>query len=941
MEGRSPSYESYLQHGDALNPRAGETAKIFKRRSSNVILQKSIQLLDEAVSPYVNRASRTPRTFRNAPFSPIRHDSKSEPDASLFYFTPAKKPAPVQSPDFDNSSVRGGSLLHVSSRVTFPVDEATSEQDLTELNTKTVAFIAEDDPGKKASEGLYSAFKESLKDHPTPQQIFELLTDYESHCSKNLLKIQHLSRGVTRNQPKYVLLTMNTHEVLQHEKNTWKLVNSLYKDRLDTEAREDNLGLDDEDDDLQLSTKTSVWALSEKNIANHLFEKESLVRQSQLVIDWLETCTLENIDTFTKNAKFFMDQPVAWENTLHNLQKSKQDHRLGSGRFITEMDPDAPHRQGKPLDDLDQEDETFFIEHLFICLRAGQLEKAQELCHRFGQPWRAATLEGWRLLHDPNYYGTSLKSDVALVEGNPYRDVWKRVCWQMASEGDMNRHERAVYATLSGNLHGLLPVCSTWMDYVWAYFKVMVDVRVEQEIRLHFRTPRNLDSLPEKFTEALLEPQDIFNEISARIEENIRIQSEISYHVIQKCIILGDISGLIEVMYRLLQKDREPVSGHLLRFMAHIVLFLKTIGKDCKEELCEAILKAYVEELIRNKHTSLVAHYVAELNPTDQVQLYAAFLEEIEAQEERQQCLRWAEEEGLNIALITKSVVERIRLRESASVYPVTSLAVDLTITEEDKAKIDAIEWLVFDQAHRPEAIKQANAMMRTFIAVKKHAAARQVFEKLPSDTIDIIYRLWHMKTGSNDLPADDSNAIREYMCMKAYLDAVESFNDWFSLYHQGQPLKPNGLEGGSFTDRVAFEHKMKQYQQEYDRWMHNLQVQTRTTRDRIYNVLLFTDGGWLVDAFENLDPDQSRLDQMSRLRKLHLPALCLNLHSVLHSSHFYAEAVQIADVLASEQYQLYKEFDKESLKHILIQITKSSLALLDENKDPLGYEVV
>lgn len=35
---------------------------------------------------------------------------------------------------------------------------------------------------------------------------------------------------------------------------------------------------------------------------------------------------------------------------------------------------------------------------------------------------------------------------------------------------------------------------------------------------------------------------------------------------------------------------------------------------------------------------------------------------------------------------------------------------------QEDKAKIDAIQWLVFDEAHRPEAVRQANAIMRTFI---------------------------------------------------------------------------------------------------------------------------------------------------------------------------------------------------------------------------------
>ena len=43
------------------------------------------------------------------------------------------------------------------------------------------------------------------------------------------------------------------------------------------------------------------------------------------------------------------------------------------------------------------------MRHLFACIRAGQLTEAQELCVKCGQAWRAATLEGWKLYHDPNY----------------------------------------------------------------------------------------------------------------------------------------------------------------------------------------------------------------------------------------------------------------------------------------------------------------------------------------------------------------------------------------------------------------------------------------------------------------------------------------------------------------------------------------------------------
>ena len=64
--------------------------------------------------------------------------------------------------------------------------------------------------------------------------------------------------------------------------------------------------------------------------------------------------------------------------------------------------------------------------------------KAQKLCAKVGQPWRAATLEGWRLYHDPNHCSGADNVDsgqqVMPVQGNPNRDVWKTVVWKMAED---------------------------------------------------------------------------------------------------------------------------------------------------------------------------------------------------------------------------------------------------------------------------------------------------------------------------------------------------------------------------------------------------------------------------------------------------------------------------------------------------------------------------
>ena len=48
----------------------------------------------------------------------------------------------------------------------------------------------------------------------------------------------------------------------------------------------------------------------------------------------------------------------------------------------------------------------------------------------------------------------------------------------------------------------LLPVCDTWEDTVWAYFRVMVDSLVEQEIRTSVVNLDETEELPREYLEA-------------------------------------------------------------------------------------------------------------------------------------------------------------------------------------------------------------------------------------------------------------------------------------------------------------------------------------------------------------------------------------------------------------------------------------------------------
>ena len=87
-----------------------------------------------------------------------------------------------------------------------------------------------------------------------------------------------------------------------------------------------------------------------------------------------------------------------------------------------------------------------------------------------------------------------------------------------------------------------------------------------------------------------------------------------------------------------------------------------------------------------------------------------------------------------------------------------------------------------------------------------------------------------------------------------------------------------------------------------------------QTTTERLYNILLFPDGGWMADrpspppcpAVDGAGEPQ-RQRELAQLRRLYVPQTVCVLHTVLTESGRLQEAARLADLVAGDQYQLYK----------------------------------
>lgn len=79
------------------------------------------------------------------------------------------------------------------------------------------------------------------------------------------------------------------------------------------------------------------------------------------------------------------------------------------------------------------------------------------------------------------------------------RDVWKICAWRMSEDYRMPVYTRATQGALCGNLEALLPVCQKWEDVLWAHLRVLVDIRVETEVRSQLGFNQEYAEMPEKY----------------------------------------------------------------------------------------------------------------------------------------------------------------------------------------------------------------------------------------------------------------------------------------------------------------------------------------------------------------------------------------------------------------------------------------------------------
>jgi nuclear pore complex protein Nup107 len=737
-------------------------------------------------------------------------------------------------------------------------------------------------PEGELIDGFLAAVCNDATDFAALDQIAEL----EELLSLNILSTKHDARESPFEM-----------SALKQERNTWRLVGRLYHDGLMQGESLDNS-----------NSLANMIMSSEKEIIENAFTTDQKLRRAQVIVDWLEYNTRKDLEDY--QIKVPAPSTTGWENTLASML-GKIDSRSDT---VTSMDPDAALRQKRCLQDLDTQDEHEFAKLLYVYIRAGMLESAQEVSEQSGHPWRAVTLDGWKLFHDSNL-GSNVGAgsvEIKPTEGNLNRDLWKRVALRMTQDANMHRYVRAAYSALCGNIQVLKSVCNTWDDLLWAHTKCLVDISVEQRIR-ETLTTRPMCELPAFYWENKRTIEAVFDSVNATNLSEDNLKEAKMFHEVQRLLILDDVPNLLSVVDQwagtatLNERD-------ILRFFAHLVIMLKRLDQSSSSYGGQGLLcvRRYCEYLMESNHIQQVAWYVSQLQYKDQIDLYSQFLETLSHVADKRLSLSLAVENALPIHEILSEVVIRIHGLESSD-----DEEVDASLTQR---KIDAIEWLLYDPKQMDEAVERTNLLIRKLKATSKDESARAAFEKIPDSAPDTIMK--HCAGEDEQLLASQCLVVKEHLCWSAYFSAKAAFDRWFDYYYKEKPQVPLSKQSQHLTKQVTLEKQTMQYNINFEQWKSTQESLAKEACDKFMAVVTFS-GGWLAEPEDDIE--------LVYLRKLCVPELIILLHTVLHTTKNYAQAVALADIVASEAHGLYECFHRENMRIFLNKVKQSAISQLDQ----------
>lgn len=238
---------------------------------------------------------------------------------------------------------------------------------------------------------------------------------------------------------------------------------------------------------------------SPKDNLDYFLNTNSIAKERRAVLQWLQSNASSgpDIDNLTRDLQQNADRgdiiAHGWLHTRSSIKLKKRitgwphlldrqsltiskSHTTSSGTpMVTQLDPDAPLRQGKALQPQDEYFERAIWVGCFEHLRRGSgLEKIREWCAERTELWRAVSVSGMLLSEGDKAGDTFAETDPASLA------LWRRMCFGLARQGGSDDYERAVYGVLSGDIPSVEKVASTWDDHLFVHYNALLRTQIDQ-----------------------------------------------------------------------------------------------------------------------------------------------------------------------------------------------------------------------------------------------------------------------------------------------------------------------------------------------------------------------------------------------------------------------------------------------------------------------------
>ncbi|KAL7410578.1 nuclear pore protein 84/107 [Mrakia frigida] len=656
-----------------------------------------------------------------------------------------------------------------------------------------------------------------------------------------------------------------------------------------------------------------------------------------------------------------------WAQTAGMVRRSKMAGGGGAGamgrptNLVGSLDPDAPSRPygvrgGGELGAEDSNRNLSLLPALFSYLRYGRAEDCAALCRANDQSWRGASLvgggSGWWIgglaAKDPNEMDDEDELDIEKEEqfeiGNRNRALWKKIGRSVASNTKLPVYERALYGTLTGYLPAVLPVCRSWEDHVWAHINARIEARID----------RRLSELGGFWAEefGVAEPgdgegegtrvggglEDVFHQVMKTERDGVAAAARNPYRMAMTHVILGRTDELFIQFANSLDGMKDVVSPDLypplLRFFAHLVIYLRLLHQDPPLEPANIILQAYLDVLEEEGKSELVAVYAASLGEQNGATSYARFLKAMNpraTKEERKVALLRAKEHGLDLVEVAKLTVDLV-MNETFMSMPgrddpepdVTDFSTRVIEGGPDWVLIRSLEWLTVSEETYPEALIQANNLVRFFLAYGKVHAAKELLILLPQQLYN--YSSSSSSTNDDEIASQASEYMQHVMLFEV-LGILTRCAELGATKPKANTLKIDQFDWlKSFTSTVDKAHL--------------------ATVDLLKS-------SWLkLDLDGETMEDERRLSELARIRHIFVPELVFRLHNLLFETRELIpgnlqKVLELPNLLADERFELFVEFIQSQhnrLPAYLSLVRRASLECLVDatpgnqgNQDPFN----